>query len=113
MCPQRLVGSLKSFRSQTLQKTLAPNTLIVGPGNKSLPGSLWLGLPFQSCFCAVTKKVLWTRWRAGGGCTHQSQWKAVKNDPNDHKKGKRGDKLFFCELSCADIFFLIYLQALS
>lgn len=34
---------LKSFRSQPLQKTLMPNTLILGPGNMGLPGSTWPG----------------------------------------------------------------------
>lgn len=35
MLPQKVDGSLKSFRSQHLQKTLTPNTLILGPGNVS------------------------------------------------------------------------------
>ena len=45
MLPQKVYGSLKSFRSQPLQKTLTPNTLILGPGNMGLPGSTWLGAP--------------------------------------------------------------------
>ena len=37
MLPQKVDGSLKSFRSQPLQKTLTPNTLILSPGNTGLP----------------------------------------------------------------------------
>lgn len=33
MLPQKVDGSLKSFRSQPLLKPLTPNTLILGPGN--------------------------------------------------------------------------------
>lgn len=69
---QKVDGSLKSFRSQPLQKTLTPNTLILGPGNTGLPGSTWLGSPHQSCFCAVTKRVLWTGQGAGGARRRQS-----------------------------------------
>ena len=68
---QKVDGSLKSFRSQPLQKTLTPNTLILGPGNTGLPGSTWLGSPHQSCFCAVTKRVLWTGQGAGGARRRQ------------------------------------------
>ena len=75
---QKVDGSLKSFRSQPLQKTLTPNTLILGPGNTGLPGSTWLGSPHQSCFCAVTKRVLWTGQGAGGVVHRQSQWMAVQ-----------------------------------
>ena len=31
-------GSLKSFRSQPLQKIRTPNMLVLGPGNVGLPG---------------------------------------------------------------------------
>ena len=74
---QKVDGSLKSFRSQPLQKTLTPNTRILGPGNMGLPGSTWLGSPYQSCFCAVTKRVLWAGQGASGAVHHQSQWTAV------------------------------------
>lgn len=47
MLLQKAVGSLKSFRSQPLQKTLMPNTLILGPGNTGLPVSMWLGCPYN------------------------------------------------------------------
>lgn len=47
MLPQKADGSLKSFRSQPLQKTLMPNTLILGPGNMGLLGSTWLGCPYN------------------------------------------------------------------
>lgn len=45
--PQKVDGSLKSFRSQPLPKPLTPNTLILGPGNMGLPGSTWLGWPYN------------------------------------------------------------------
>ena len=37
MLPRKVDGSLKSFRSQPLQKTLMPNMLVLGPGNVGLP----------------------------------------------------------------------------
>ena len=81
---QKVDGSLKSFRSQPLQKTLTPNTLILGPGNIGLPGSTWLGSPYQSCFCAVTKRGLWTGQGAGGGRAPSVIVDgSVKDDPDD------------------------------
>lgn len=47
MLPQKVDGSLKSFRSQPLQKTLTPDTLILGPRNMGLSGSTWLGRPYN------------------------------------------------------------------
>lgn len=38
MLPRKVDGSLKSFRSQPLQKTLMPNMLVLSPGNVGLPG---------------------------------------------------------------------------
>lgn len=68
------------------------------------------GVSLQSCFCAVTMRVLWTGQRVGGVCTPSVIVDgSVKNDPNDHEQGKRCHKPFFCELPCATIFFLIYL----
>lgn len=109
MLPQKVDGSLKSFISQPLQKTLTPNTLILGPENMSFRFHV-AGVPLQSCFCAVTRRVLWTGQRAGGVCTPSVIVDgSVKNDPNDHEQGKRCHKPFFRELPCATIFFLIYL----
>ena len=63
-------------------------------------------VPLQSCFCAITKGVLWTEQRAGGGCTSSVTVEGiVKDDPNVHREGKRYHKLFFHELPHADIFF--------
>lgn len=39
--PQKVDGSLESFRSQALQETLTSNILILSPGNMGLPGSTW------------------------------------------------------------------------
>lgn len=47
MLPQKVDGSLKSFISQPLQKTLTPNTLILGPENMGLSGSTWLRCPYN------------------------------------------------------------------
>lgn len=83
MLPPKADDSLKSFRSQPLQKTPTPNTLIPGPGNTGLPGSMWLGCP-NNDVSAVIKRVLWTGQGAGGNCTPSVIVNgSVKDDPND------------------------------
>lgn len=47
MLPQKMDGSLKSFRSQLLQKTLTPNTLILGPGNMVFQVPRGWGYPYN------------------------------------------------------------------
>lgn len=42
------------------------------------------GVPLQSCFCAVSKRVLWTGQGAGGACTPSVIVDgSIKDDPDD------------------------------
>lgn len=65
-------GFLKSFRSQPLQKTLTPNTLIRGPGNTGLPSSKGLGFPSDQVSVLLSRGSFgWDREQVGA-VHHQS-----------------------------------------
>lgn len=73
--------------------TLAENTDVQHADSRSRKhGSFRFhvaGVPLQSCFCAVTRRVLWTGQRAGGVCTPSVIVDgSVKNDPNDLQRRK-------------------------
>lgn len=69
--------------------------------------------PYQSCFCAVTKRVLWAGQGARGRAPSVTVDGSAEDDPEDHEQAKPCHKPFFCEHPCAAIVFLLYLQVVA